>query len=204
MVSKKSENCPHCEGGFGLKYPLYVNEHFWIVCDVHPIAEGHILIIPKNHISCMGALSSELFNKYGNLYKKVLKFLNKTYGDCVIFEHGAAGQTVFHAHTHFIPFNQSITDVVNEAGLLKPIEELKEIRNAFKEEHKYLYVAINEEKWLVDTKIETPGFFRNRVSKALNLSERGDWRKAEDSPKLMSEFERDIQELINKWNNYVS
>jgi diadenosine tetraphosphate (Ap4A) HIT family hydrolase len=130
----KSRQCPHCEGGFGLQYPLHANDNFWIVCDSHPIVEGHTLIIPKNHISCTGALSYELFNEYRSLYKKVLNFLNETYGNAVIFEHGVVGQTVSHAHVHFLPFDKSIEDIVNEKNLLKPIDNLEEIRNIFSKE----------------------------------------------------------------------
>lgn len=198
----QSEQCPHCDGGFGLKYVLYNDNNFWVVCDVHPITEGHILIIPKDHISCMGALSYELFNKYENLYRKVLNFLNSTYGDVVVFEHCIVGQTVFHAHTHLLPFNKSIEDIVNEKNLLKPIDDLEEIRDVFSREGKYLFIAINDEKWLVDPKIGVPRFFRDRVSKALNVPDKGDWKRAEENSKLMSEFKKDVQELINKWSNY--
>ena len=204
MIGSESDQCPHCQGGFGLEDPLYNDNNFWIVCDVHPIIEGHILIIPKKHISCMGALSFELFNEYKNLYKKVLDFLNKAYGNTAIFEHGITGQSVFHAHTHFLPFNEIITDIVNEIDMLKPIKELEEIKNAFDRNHKYLFIAINDEKWLVDTKIGTPRFFRDRISNALNVPEKGNWLKAENSSELMLEFKKNIKELINKWNNYVS
>jgi len=202
MSNDKLDKCPHCEGGFGLQYPLYANDNFWIVCDYHPIVEGHALIIPKDHISYTGALSYELFNEYENLYKKVLSFLTETYGNAVIFEHGIVGQTVSHAHVHFLPFNKSIEDIVNEKNLLKPIDDLEEIRNIFTKEQKYLFIAINDKKWLVDPKIGVPRFFRDRISKALNVPERGDWKKAEENTRLMLEFKKDIQELINKWNSY--
>ncbi len=198
-MQKNKKGCPHCEGGFGLKYTLYSDEYFWIVCDAHPLIEGHILIIPKEHISCMGALSEIQFTRLKELYKKVLTFLSKNYGKVVIFEHGITGQTVFHAHMHFLPFNKSVDELVPEKNLIKKILTLDEIKTEFSKNNKYLFIAVNNYKWLIDTKIGYPRFFRDRISKLLGTEERNDWKKASNNDKLIKDFENDIQQLQNKW-----
>ena len=101
-------------GGIGLTHPLFADDSFLIVCDVHPLIEGHILIIPKKHISCMGALDKLQFELYEKIYDKVNRFIRKKYGAVGAFEHGITGQTVFHAHTHVLPFARSIDEVIPE------------------------------------------------------------------------------------------
>jgi len=204
MKQDKQQGCPHCEGGFGLKYSLFDDEYFWIVCDVHPLIEGHILIIPKDHVSCMGSLPKASFIRFKELYEKVLVFLNKTYGQTGVFEHGITGQTVFHAHTHFLPFNKSINDIVPEKELIHTISTLDEIKTEFNKNHQYLFVAINNNKLLVDTKIGYPRFFRDRFAKALDAEERGNWKKTRNNVELMKIFETDIQKLKNKWKLFLN
>ena len=42
---------PHCDrNGFAFSHPLEETDSFLVVCDVHPLMEGHILIIPKEHL----------------------------------------------------------------------------------------------------------------------------------------------------------
>ncbi|MBU1000029.1 HIT domain-containing protein [Patescibacteria group bacterium] len=59
-----------------------------MVCDANPVVGGHILIIPKSHLSCIGEYSKNLFKEFLNLYKKVSEFLLKAYGSVSTFEHG--------------------------------------------------------------------------------------------------------------------
>jgi len=197
-----AEKCAHCEGGIGLEYPLYEDDNFWIVCDAHPLIEGHILIIPKEHVSCMGALNDEFFNHYKKLYQKVLLFIKNEYGDAGIFEHGIAGQTVFHAHTHFLPFNNAIRKIVPEENSITKISTLNKIQEEFNAKGKYLFVALNNDMWLINVDIAYPGFFRDRFANLLNAKERGNWKKARDNAKLMKTFSKDISELKNKWDEF--
>lgn len=196
------KGCPHCLGGLGLKHPLFSDnsdKQFLVLCDVHPLTEGHILIIPKKHIPCMGVLSEDAFERYKKLYEKVLNFLNETYGRTAIFEHGVTGQTVFHAHTHFLPFDGYINEIVPEKSSIRTVSTLEDIRTEFNKNHKYLYLAINNDKFLIDTKIGRPRFFRDRFAKALGAEERGNWKEARNSSELMKAFERDIKKLKGKW-----
>ena len=204
MEPNNPQACPHCAGGFGLKYPLFENDCFWVVCDAHPLTEGHILIIPKKHVSCMGALDGNSFAGFKELYEKVLGFLNKTYGQAGVFEHGITGQTVFHAHMHFLPFNKSAGKVVPEKESAREISNLDELQREFNKENKYLFLAIGSKKFLVDTALGSPRFFRDRFAKALSAENKGNWKKSEDNAELMKAFEKDIQALKNKWKLFFN
>lgn len=194
------KGCPHCEpDSFALKHPLLETENFRVVCDVHPLAEGHILIIPKEHVSCVGAFSRNLFQEFQKLYQKVWAFLAREYGKPAAFEHGVIGQTVFHSHVHLLPFKGSIKEIVSESDALKPLGSLSELKDIFKKDGKYLFLAMKDKLWMVDTLIGAPKFFRERFAKALGMTERGDWRKMRENPQLMKEVEKEIKRLKERW-----
>lgn len=202
MTKNIEKDCAHCPGGFGLEYPLYDDDLFWVVCDVHPLIQGHILIIPKEHISTMANLSEDAFIKYGELYIKVKLFINALYGEVGTFEHGIIGQTVFHAHTHFLPFNHNTEEIISDKKAFHKIYNLQEIKDEFAQKQKYLFFENKNQMWLVDMKLGFPGFFRNIFAELLGAKERANWKKARENQKLMQQFKKDISVLTDNWNRY--
>ena len=198
------KNCPHCDPhSLALKRLLQETSRFWIVGDAYPITKGHILIIPKKHISCVGEYDKETYNEFTSLYEKTSLFLQQTYGSVSTFEHGKIGQTVFHAHTHLLPFVGSSHDIVPEGkDFLRRIDDLMQMQYEFKRSGMYLFFSIDQDKWLVDTNIGKPRFFRDRFAKALGRPERGNWKEMHSNPVLMAQAEEDIHDLLKKWRKY--
>lgn len=163
-------NCPHCDPkSFALKYPLQETNNFWIVCDVHPLTKGHILIIPKKHLSCIGEFPQLIFDEFLQLYKKCSEFLFKTYGSISSFEHGKIGQTVFHSHVQMFPFNGSEGSIIPEGkSHISRIDSLEDLKTIYHKQGSYLFFSIGEKEWLVNIKIGKPGFFRDRFANALH------------------------------------
>lgn len=192
--------CPHCDGrSFALEHPLVTTENFRVVCDGNPLTEGHILIIPKWHISCMGALPPELFDEFANLYKDVTEFLVAQYGSVNSFEHGVIGQTVFHAHMHLLPLRTDIRRIVPEMQHLREISSIGDLSAEYDKENKYLFCSVGTASYLVDTSIGTTRFFRDRFAKALSHPERGDWKAMRENDAIMDDVRRDIRRLKDKW-----
>ena len=77
---------------------------FFLVADHAPLVEGHILIIPKRHFACYGAVPAELDAELLALKREVQGFFARYYAPIVFWEHGIFRQTVFHAHLHCFPF----------------------------------------------------------------------------------------------------
>lgn len=201
--SECKNSCAHCSGGIGLEYPLFDDSSFWVVCDAHPLVEGHILVIPKEHISCMGNLSKKDFLRYKELYAQVKKFINENYGPMAAFEHGIIGQTVFHAHTHFFPFIGEINDIIPETNSLIKIDSKDQVKKEFEMCNKYLFVENANEMWLVDTSLGFPRFFREIFSKLLGVKNRADWKATRNNAELMTQFKEDIKNLEKKWNEFI-
>ena len=86
---------------------LMENDLAYVVEDRHPVGEGHLLIIPKGHVS-------SLFEADGGERKALMEMLERA-REYVISEYSpqgfniginegrAAGQTVEHLHIHLIP-----------------------------------------------------------------------------------------------------
>ncbi len=199
MIKDFEHSCAHCLGGSGLAHPLYDDDLFWVVCDGSPLTEGHILIIPKEHIATMSNLSEINFRNYFVLYKKIKSFISIHYGAVAIFEHGVIGQTVFHAHTHFLPFDHSTEEIMPDKSALRKIANLDEMKSEFEAKRKYLFFENKNQMWLVDTKLGFPRFFRDIFARLLNVEERADWQKARENEILRQQFKKDIFALKNKW-----
>lgn len=199
-------NCDHCNPDLqALSYRLLVTDNFYVVCDAHPLIEGHLLIIPKEHISCVGAFNQDLFTEFLMLYDKFYAFVKKSYSKAASFEHGVIGQTVFHAHVHILPFAGTPEKIIPEgSNKMHVIQNIGNVRDIFQIGGQYLFFSIGESMWTVDTALGVPRFFRDRFAVALGHPERGDWRKMEVTEVLLNEGKADIERLKNMWNAYTS
>lgn len=200
-IKSPLETCPHCPGGIGLDYILYEDDFFYIVCDAHPLVEGHILIITKEHISCIGAMDSTRIKQFERLYNLTKQFLKTKYGSCIVFEHGIVGQTVFHAHVHFLPCNNKMNDIYggeNKKRLTK-LKSLDELKLIFDNNKKYLFLDINDGLWLVEPSLGYPRYFRDIFGKLMDVEERVDWKKTRDNHELMHIFKQECTKLTKTW-----
>jgi diadenosine tetraphosphate (Ap4A) HIT family hydrolase len=197
-------NCPHCDpNSFALKHPLEITDDFWVVCDVHPLCAGHILIIPKTHLSCIGEYPYDIFQKFVPLYDKFLNFINAMYGSVSSFEHGKIGQTVFHSHVHILPFKESADLIIPEGNkYLTSIENITELKSIYQNQGKYLFFTINDKKWVVDPSIGASRFFRDRFAAALGNRARGNWKLMHDDPILMEKACQEIKKTEIDWLNF--
>lgn len=198
------ENCPHCDpNSFALKHPLEETDNFWVVCDVHPLTKGHILIIPKSHLSCIGEYPDDIFAKFQTLYTRFSEFLFKQYGSISTFEHGKISQTVFHSHVHLLPFKGNPLQIVTEGEeKLQKLDNLSDLKNVYNKDGAYLFLSIDNKMWIVNIAIAAPRFFRDRFAIALGNKERGNWKEMHANKKLMKAANHDIIELEHKWQKF--
>jgi diadenosine tetraphosphate (Ap4A) HIT family hydrolase len=97
-------DCVFCQHSTIAPYILKETQNFRLVTDHAPLVEGHILIIPKLHYACYGAVPCELDTELFALRNEVRHFFQRYYRPPVFWEHGVFHQTVFHAHLHCFPF----------------------------------------------------------------------------------------------------
>ncbi len=195
------KNCPHCDSKHeAMQDVLEETSNFWIVCDHSPLTVGHILIIPKKHLSCVGEYSKNLMKEFEGLYNKVSKFINSNFGSVSTFEHGIVGQTVFHSHFHLLPFNGPPSKIVPEGdSYLERSGGISSLPDVFEKNGKYLFFSIGKNSWQVSIQLGKPRFFRDRFSLALGNPERGNWKKMAENFALMEQVKLERNKLIQLW-----
>ena len=86
---------------------IYSSQSILCFLDIGPVAEGHTLIIPKEHYSTLWdvpqELSGELLWAMQAVGSAVFRITGATGLNVVMNNYKAAGQEVPHAHWHIIP-----------------------------------------------------------------------------------------------------
>lgn len=200
------KRCPHCDlKSFAYRVFLEKTREFSIICDVHPLVEGHILIIPKKHISCIGEFNADLLKEFRKLNTKVSKFLSVEYGSVASFEHGKIGQTVYHSHVHYLPFSGEPIQIIPEGKkYLTELKDIDHLAGLFRKEGQYLFFKIGAKMWSVDVKLGVPRFFRDRFAEALGNPDRGNWKAMHGDKMLMSVANKEIEKLKQRWERYFT
>lgn len=194
-------NCPHCSiTAQRYFFGLEEMEDFRIFCDTHPLTEGHILLVPKEHIACVGAYTKELFTRFRKAHDKVSRFMESAYGSYAVFEHGVFGQSVYHSHVHFIPFRGGIDEIIPEGTeAYVAISDISKLKEYYQKDGGYLFVSIGKEVWVVDPKLTTPRFFRKRFAGALGREEREDWKAMHNDDMTMKQIGNENKQVQIKW-----
>lgn len=188
---------------FAPEHRLLETEHFNVVADDYPLTEGHILIIPKENISCVGEFSDDLLREFQKLYDQFSTFVKDAYGSVSTFEHGRLGQTIYHAHVHILPFEGDAEQIIGEGiSHLTPVDDFKDLKNAYNKDGRYLFFSTGDYKYLVDTDLGYPRFFRGRFAKALGIEQVGNWQKAKEVPRIKNRFSNMVHGVEHKWQQY--
>lgn len=120
---------------------LAETEHFLVIADHAPLAEGHLLIVPRDHYACYGALPSQFDDEARDLRDRATRFLTAAYRAPIFFEHGVFRQTVFHAHLHALPLgaaNAGFAAAMSAIGCLAPSPDT--LRQWYAEQGHYFYL----------------------------------------------------------------
>ena len=114
-------------------YKVWENKNFIALLDISPANPGHFMLIPKQHISDVFDLDSELYNELFSLAKRFRKPLQnitnaKRVGIAVV------GFAVPHAHLHLVPLHKS-NELFDPKSFKKAdIEDLKSMQNKLAKE----------------------------------------------------------------------
>lgn len=130
--------------------PFIIDEsrHLYLLHDAYPLMEGHLLLIPKQHLSCFAELSAHEMSEFEMYRETIRDFHLSHYGASVQFEHGGIVQTVPHAHMHFLPTNTSVQLTLQENAKKVATRKIP-----------YLYFGyMNEESYYEVTKPLQPGY----------------------------------------------
>ena len=85
---------------------IYEDEVVFAFLDINPVNIGHTLIIPKEHYENIFELPEDVAIHIMKITRKISSAIKKSGADGInisINNGKAAGQVVFHSHTHVIP-----------------------------------------------------------------------------------------------------
>ncbi len=102
-------------------YKVYENEQFYSFLDINPMAEGHVLIVPKVEVDYLFDLDDRLLSDMIVFAKHVAKGLQQAV-PCKRVGMMVVGTEVPHAHIHLIPINKE-SDMNLANPKLKPSKE---------------------------------------------------------------------------------
>jgi diadenosine tetraphosphate (Ap4A) HIT family hydrolase len=117
---------------------LYDSGAFFLIADHAPLIEGHVLLVPKAHFACYGALLPALDAEFARVKAAAGAFLARAYRPPVFFEHGVFRQTVFHAHLHCFPFGPLQLDLASHHP--HPVLGLDDVRAWYRARGQYFYL----------------------------------------------------------------
>lgn len=90
---------------------IYEDDETLAFLDIHPNTRGHALVVPKDHVENIYGLPAETAARVMITVQKVAVALKNAIDadgiNIVINNESAAGQVIWHSHTHIIPrFNE--------------------------------------------------------------------------------------------------
>ena len=110
-------------------HKVYENKYAFVFMDKHPINPGHLLVIPKDHVTSFYDMDEKLFLEVMKVVKRMGKIINiklkpKKVG--VI----SAGWDIQHTHFHLIPM-KDYHDITSQQYIKSKIrfKEFKEMAN---------------------------------------------------------------------------
>lgn len=147
---------------------------------------GYLLIMPMEHIACLGDFSEEKMAWLKKIVGQVGQAMGEEYGEgLTIFEHGIVGQTIPHAHLHLLPASIDMTErILNDF----PETKIEIVTGLYNLRRRYQHLKTPYLLW-TDPKgyfrvcwnpPAPPMYLRLIAAEMLGVPERGNWR---DMPK---------------------
>ncbi len=147
-------NCRLCAGllqgpGEAWNRPLLESKNFVVLPSLGALVEGWLLLVPKNHYICMGAIPDEFAVELQTIKGILCSALHQTYGEVCVFEHGPnranlnIGCGVDHAHLHFLPLSFNLASAVSPflpEEIFWSEANLEKCRDAYLHGSDYLYL----------------------------------------------------------------
>jgi len=192
------------------------NNDWYVIATLGQIIGGYALVIPKAHISCMGALT---VRRSGCQTEAMLKITKETCRalsleyqhsnsaipyPVTVFEHGIVGQTIKHAHLHLLPTVIDLTQKIRADFPEAKFEELRyaaHLQASYEDNPRpYLFWTTPDSKSMVCWNPPAPPqYLRLIMAELLGYPERGNWRNMD--PELDKQLWR---ETVDRLKPYFS
>ena len=85
---------------------IYEDETIKVIMNINPISNGHLLVLPKNHITDINDMNDNVINHSFTIIKEKLYPMLKKNLNCkglTLCQNNELGQEIKHFHIHLIP-----------------------------------------------------------------------------------------------------
>lgn len=176
------QNCVFCDQSQHQKRLIFENDKFFVLPSLGQITDGgYVLLVPKKHELCFGAMQNDKhFDSIIAMFRDTIAKEYKS-SSVVIFEHGIVGQTVYHAHLHFLPITCQITARIHNyfpKSEIEIISSFDDLQCRYAEMHApYLLWSDADNKLVVCWDPPAPPqYLRTVLACAVGRPERANWR----------------------------
>ena len=114
-------------------YKIAEDDRFYAFLDIHPLSEGHTLVIPKREIDYLFDLDDDLLAGMMVFSKKVARAIEKVVS-CKRIGVAVLGLEVPHAHIHLIPINSEADISFSRPKLKLSDEQFRELARKIRKE----------------------------------------------------------------------
>lgn len=87
-------------------YKIYEDEKTFAFLDIHPLTDGHVLVVPKQQVEFIWDLESTEYQALMDTVQKIGKHLREVL-DAPYVGVEVVGVDVPHAHVHVVPFTSA-------------------------------------------------------------------------------------------------
>jgi len=188
-------NCPFCRELQSARLPDFCNadidsrilhetKRFAVLADISPLVPGHVMIVPRAHILCFGAVEATAGNEFSGIVEATRTIIKEHYGPSVILEHGTSSlepvaDHVTHAHLHIVPAAIDIRDSLVNFNTTK-ITSFSDLSQWATRDEAYIYFEnCAGERIVADRIIGIKRLFiRSEVARRVGLPDPlWDWRR---------------------------
>lgn len=181
---------------------LWGDHNLYLMPDIAPIVEGHLLLVTTKHYMCYGACPPEMNREIVAAQQFVRELFETVYQMPTIFmEHGPAqpkraGVCIEHAHWHCLPATASIDDAVKKYLSTGQEASLETLQQMFQAGQSYIYIEEAPGKgraYLTD--VMPSQFLRQLTVSLLNRTD-WEWQTSFKRPSTQELFRRTLNRLI--------
>lgn len=174
--------CPFCNINHNEFFNKKVDEtkFFLVTPGLGSFVRGYVLIIAKDHVSCMTQFSKDILDEYNDLIEKYRLKFKKIYGKYpIVFEHGTpevnslGANSVAHGHTHIFNHNYNDEKEIIDNLNMKKIDDIYSIKDK-----NYIYYKNHKGTNYITYNFKPISqIMRIYVAKDLNIEDKYNWRE---------------------------
>lgn len=110
---------------------IYEDEKIKIIMNINPITNGHLLVIPQQHMVNINDIDIDIVNHSFKVIRDIIYPQLKEKLNCkglTLSQNNELGQEIKHYHIHLIPrYEDDNTDFTHNEELLEDIEKIYEL-----------------------------------------------------------------------------